>query len=1150
MAGVTGRWGRSSLKGGFGIGCILMALSVTPKLSFAAELLPGQSVQQAIDGAQVGDVIVLGAGTFSGPLSLRSGVELVGAGSGNTVIQGTLVIPADATGVIIRNLTAGGLSAQGQDFLVSHTTFTGTVQSTGGATGRLQDVLTQSYVAVDGNSSLRFEQSQLEQTAFVRDAGQAHFNNCNLLSYSEVQANGRAWFEGGSLNGAFISGQGQATLSITSSAGNLGVRGQGQLIADGSALALVTWEEGAYVALTDVTLGSALLKVGAGVQATVQDVGPGLVVAGSASASNSTFGASLSNVQVGTVAYDIAGGLLAQGGGLNGYSYVRDGAQARFEDFDYAQYSIVEGSGQAWFVDSQLRADLIARGTAGLSFIRSESSQGAVQLEGEASARVEQGSALAQVLVRAAGQLQVLDASVAKLILTVESGFSTLLEGLTPGVLSGDVGVEGPLGGPSLHFQDGTLQSVQLWVRGQADVRNSRIDDYLVVEADGSAQLLNTSTESVAVVRGNGVLNASGSVAGPFLYVEGAGSVDWVGGELRNFVGLKDQSSSRFEQVALNANLESSGNAHGLFLDAHSIAHTLKIRGESFVEVGQGSALYGLTVTEHGHGTISNSHLTTLTLDVAVGDDVTVTGLKPGVFTGQLGPVGQGPQAALSSTQIDNTSLLVHGSAHLQNTGWNGYTFVYENAISHFEQSDLQGVTYLLAGSHNTLTGGRIESLLNVQSAINRFDGVRFTGASSSFIGGSSRNTFVRCVFEKALTLSDTSVNDLGTLGGDANASGGENDFSLVVGSFKLANNTPNAVNAQNNVWGSEVSSEIAAAILDQADDSTWGPVNFAPFKVKNRPPLVSAGSSLSIGSLDQEGTVVVGQASDPDLDGMSYRWLENGLVLLDDSPVGADGLAPLTLSQVPFLGAGDHVLTLEVTDSYGYTVTSDMVLTIGNSAPLVSAIGGGAFSEGEAIELGGELSDYDGDVIHYTWRLGSRVLADGLVATVVEGELVAVPSLVLSSGLPVGSHTLVLEVSDGVNLPTQSSVRVDVSDLTPPVLSPVANPALLWPPTGDMRPVVIDTYAMDSSGSPVTLTARVSSNEPKFQSYFGKADWTTPVIDAKTGAISLKLRAEANISGVPREYTIWVTAKDKAGNTSQAQVAVRVAWKRGMWCF
>jgi hypothetical protein len=118
--------------------------------------------------------------------------------------------------------------------------------------------------------------------------------------------------------------------------------------------------------------------------------------------------------------------------------------------------------------------------------------------------------------------------------------------------------------------------------------------------------------------------------------------------------------------------------------------------------------------------------------------------------------------------------------------------------------------------------------------------------------------------------------------------------------------------------------------------------------------------------------------------------------------------------------------------------------------------------------------------------------------------------------------------------------------DVTKPTIAPVSDTSILWPPNHKMVNVSIKANASDNSGLPVVLTANVSSNEPVTSNEIGdlSPDWTQPVINQKTGLITLQLRAER--LGKGREYSISLTATDQSGNSSVAVVKVLVPHDRG----
>jgi hypothetical protein len=333
--------------------------------------------------------------------------------------------------------------------------------------------------------------------------------------------------------------------------------------------------------------------------------------------------------------------------------------------------------------------------------------------------------------------------------------------------------------------------------------------------------------------------------------------------------------------------------------------------------------------------------------------------------------------------------------------------------------------------------------------------------------------------------------------------------------------------------------------------------------ETNNSPPEADAGENLALGSADLGSTVVEGRVSDPDGNPCTFRWLESDKVLADWQPAGANGEAPLALAAVDGLTLGEHTFTLEVSDGEA-TAQDTLILTVGNSPPNVVPSGNGVYEILTPVTIGGEVADFDGDPVVYQWSEGDTVLFSGTVETapilesaaipsiemappVEAGNPVALPEHVLSS-LSIGTHFMVLSVSDGVNEPVQKEITVEVVDTGAPTLSPRVSRSILWPANHWMVPIRIATRARDNSGEPVALSVMVTSSEA--QSGLWRRDrapdWTTPVINPRTGVICLKLRAERSGCGQGRVYTIYITATDVAGNSSQSLVDVFVPHHRG----
>lgn len=169
---------------------------------------------------------------------------------------------------------------------------------------------------------------------------------------------------------------------------------------------------------------------------------------------------------------------------------------------------------------------------------------------------------------------------------------------------------------------------------------------------------------------------------------------------------------------------------------------------------------------------------------------------------------------------------------------------------------------------------------------------------------------------------------------------------------------------------------------------------------------------------------------------------------------------------------------------------------------------------------------DPDGDPLAYTW---TGAFPEG-------GGTVDGATPLVSFGL--GSHTVTLVVSDGVEDSEPDTTEITIADTTPPVMSAVtATPAQLWPPNHRMEPVTLSVSAADGcdTTAPACAISGVSSDEPAG----GTPDWRV------TGPLSLELRAERDGSGDGRVYTITVTCTDGSGNAATGAALVTVPHDR-----
>jgi hypothetical protein len=315
-----------------------------------------------------------------------------------------------------------------------------------------------------------------------------------------------------------------------------------------------------------------------------------------------------------------------------------------------------------------------------------------------------------------------------------------------------------------------------------------------------------------------------------------------------------------------------------------------------------------------------------------------------------------------------------------------------------------------------------------------------------------------------------------------------------------------------------------------------------------NQPPSADAGPNVWIESWQQTSTVVAGNATDPDGDSLSYRWLKGASELLGWTPVGPNGNCPLQPGTLAGFAVGVHELTLEVKD--GEAMVSDtMVLTVANSPPTVVCAGDINVSVWSSVELNATVADADGDMLTCTWQGSQGLIRQDTVKAPTGGAPMALPALILPDGFPIGTYSFTLTVSDGISPAVTEQFVVIVTDSGKPNIAPVASPAILWPPNHQMVDVFIAAHATDNSGDEVTLTVdQITSTEQPDTDGDGYTipDWAVVGIDQKTGIIRLQLRAERSGKGPGRTYTIAITATDGSGNAATVDVQVQAPHDKG----
>ncbi|MGH9779408.1 MAG: PKD domain-containing protein, partial [Candidatus Acidiferrales bacterium] len=186
------------------------------------------------------------------------------------------------------------------------------------------------------------------------------------------------------------------------------------------------------------------------------------------------------------------------------------------------------------------------------------------------------------------------------------------------------------------------------------------------------------------------------------------------------------------------------------------------------------------------------------------------------------------------------------------------------------------------------------------------------------------------------------------------------------------------------------------------------------------------------------------------------------------------------------------------------------------------------AGDSGAQVQLSGTASDPDNDALTYSW-------------TDANGNVVGTSASV-QLRVALGAHVFTLTVDDGNGHTAADTVQVTVGDTAPPSISVTLTPAVLWPANHRMVEIRAGLEMGDSCGAIQSVRLEsITSNER--DRGLGHGDRPHDIQGAHFGSDDLRfwLRAERAHHGRGRVYTVRYSATDIAGNTSTAEVLVRV---------
>jgi hypothetical protein len=247
--------------------------------------------------------------------------------------------------------------------------------------------------------------------------------------------------------------------------------------------------------------------------------------------------------------------------------------------------------------------------------------------------------------------------------------------------------------------------------------------------------------------------------------------------------------------------------------------------------------------------------------------------------------------------------------------------------------------------------------------------------------------------------------------------------------------------------------------------------------------------------------------------------------------PFPMRGLVSGLAAALVLVGCGDDLTTEVDTPRSGPTTPQGPQASPPNLAP--NALAGPDQAAECASHSGASVtltsvgsSDSDGQVTLYEWFEEGRLIATGPTPTLT---------------LALGTHTILLRVTDDDGGTNDDLVIVVIRDTRPPTVALRISPTTLWPPNHTMHVVSRGISAADVCDPSPTARVTVASDEPENGLGDGDTapDWA--VQEVRSAVFDVAVRAERSGLGNGRAYTIGASATDQSGNGATAGGTVSV---------
>jgi hypothetical protein len=216
-------------------------------------------------------------------------------------------------------------------------------------------------------------------------------------------------------------------------------------------------------------------------------------------------------------------------------------------------------------------------------------------------------------------------------------------------------------------------------------------------------------------------------------------------------------------------------------------------------------------------------------------------------------------------------------------------------------------------------------------------------------------------------------------------------------------------------------------------------------------------------------------------------------------------------------------------------TLEIQLAAVIDNLLPTVTLSGSPTFEcntpGGANVAIDATMADADGSVTSSQWY--------------VDGHIVAVNTPTLHAFLPLGPHTIHVDVFDSDGGPGSADTTVEVADTTPPVLS--IDSFCLWPPNHDLYVIDPSMVTITDACDPNPTLAFIGGTSNQADNGTGDGNTTGDLVVHSDAVCARAERDGKVLDG--RVYTIAARVADAAGNQSDVSFVIDVPHDHSTMC-